>query len=82
MPGMLVCISDTVQVGWYLIIIDRTGGRFFHQSAWWWGVMVGFIISLATNNNGARYFSMFLMACGYGGEYIVSGMHAGLYIQL
>ncbi|KAJ3813547.1 major facilitator superfamily domain-containing protein [Lentinula lateritia] len=46
---------------------DRTGGRFFHQSAWWWGVMVGFIISLATNNNGARYFSMFLMACGYGG---------------
>ncbi|KAJ3982629.1 major facilitator superfamily domain-containing protein [Lentinula detonsa] len=48
-------------------IPDRTGGRFFHQSAWWWGVMIGFIISLSTNNNGARYFSMFLMACGYGG---------------
>jgi len=46
---------------------DRTGERFFHQSMWWWGVMLGFIISLATINTGARYFSMFLMACGYTG---------------
>lgn len=30
--------------------------------------MLGFIISLATINTGARYFSMFLMACGYTGE--------------
>jgi len=28
-------------------------------------VMIGFIISLSTNNTGARYFSMFLMAVGY-----------------
>ncbi|KAF5385673.1 hypothetical protein D9757_005545 [Collybiopsis confluens] len=46
---------------------DRTGERFFHQSAWWWGVMLAYIISLSTSNVGARYFSMFLMACGYGG---------------
>ncbi|KAE9407362.1 MFS general substrate transporter [Gymnopus androsaceus JB14] len=46
---------------------DRTGERFLHQSVWWWGVMLGFIISLATMNTAARYVSMFLMACGYTG---------------
>jgi len=46
---------------------DRTGERFFHQCSWWWGVMLGFIISLATMNTAARYVSMFLMACGYAG---------------
>jgi MFS family permease len=49
---------------WYA---DRSGERFFHQTMWWWGVMLGFIISLATNNTAARYVSMFLMACGYAG---------------
>ncbi|KAJ7057688.1 MFS general substrate transporter [Mycena amicta] len=44
---------------------DRTGERFFHASALWWVVILGFIISLSTHNIGARYFSMFLMAGGY-----------------
>ncbi|KAF9073975.1 major facilitator superfamily domain-containing protein [Rhodocollybia butyracea] len=46
---------------------DRTEERFFHLSGWWWGVCIGFIISLSTNNTAARYVSMFLMACGYAG---------------
>ncbi|KAF9074080.1 major facilitator superfamily domain-containing protein [Rhodocollybia butyracea] len=46
---------------------DRTGERFFHQSMWWWGVCIGFIISLATENTAARYVSLFLMAAGYVG---------------
>ncbi|KAK0469859.1 major facilitator superfamily domain-containing protein [Desarmillaria tabescens] len=46
---------------------DRTGERFFHISGWWWGVMAGFIIGLSTMHTGARYVSLFLMACGYGG---------------
>jgi len=58
--GTIVCCLNA----WHA---DRTGERFFHQTMWWWGVMVGFIISLATMNTGARYFSMFLMACGYAG---------------
>ncbi|KAE9390978.1 MFS general substrate transporter, partial [Gymnopus androsaceus JB14] len=49
---------------------DRTGERFFHQSSLWWGVMLGFIISLATMNTAARYVSMFLMAGGYTGSAI------------
>ncbi|KAF9063519.1 major facilitator superfamily domain-containing protein [Rhodocollybia butyracea] len=46
---------------------DRTGERFFHQSGWNWAVCIGFIISLSTDNNAARYVSMFLMGCGYVG---------------
>ncbi|KAG7087935.1 hypothetical protein E1B28_011980 [Marasmius oreades] len=46
---------------------DRTGERYFHIAIWWWGVMLGFIISLSTMNIAARYVSMFLMACGYVG---------------
>jgi len=46
---------------------DKTGERFGHVSGWWWGVILGFIISLSTMSVGGRYVSMFLMACGYAG---------------
>jgi len=46
---------------------DRTGERFFHQTAWWWVVVVGYIISLSTMTTGGRYFSLFLMTSGYAG---------------
>ncbi|KAG7451127.1 MFS general substrate transporter [Guyanagaster necrorhizus] len=46
---------------------DKTGERFMHVSGWWWGVMAGFIIGLSTMHIGARYVSLFLMACGYTG---------------
>ncbi|KAK0469863.1 major facilitator superfamily domain-containing protein [Desarmillaria tabescens] len=44
---------------------DRTGERFLHISGWWWVVITGFIIGLSTMHTGARYVSLFLMACGY-----------------
>ncbi|KAF9065835.1 major facilitator superfamily domain-containing protein [Rhodocollybia butyracea] len=62
-PWILAAIVCCVNA-WHA---DRTGERFFHQSGWWWGVCIGFIISLATKNTAARYVSMFLMACGYVG---------------
>ncbi|KAJ7174844.1 MFS general substrate transporter [Mycena filopes] len=40
---------------------DKTGERYFHLVFPWWGVILGFVISLATLNTGARYFSMILM---------------------
>ncbi|KAG2153348.1 major facilitator superfamily domain-containing protein [Suillus clintonianus] len=46
---------------------DKTGERFFHQTAWWWVVMVGYIISLSTMATAGRYFSLFLMTTGYCG---------------
>ncbi|EGO00927.1 hypothetical protein SERLA73DRAFT_167140 [Serpula lacrymans var. lacrymans S7.3] len=46
---------------------DRTGERFFHITAWWWVVMIGYIISLSTMATGGRYFSLFLMTTGYCG---------------
>ncbi|KAH7904472.1 major facilitator superfamily domain-containing protein [Hygrophoropsis aurantiaca] len=46
---------------------DRTGERFFHMTAWWWVVIVGYIISLSTMATGGRYFSLFLMTTGYCG---------------
>ncbi|TFK71262.1 MFS general substrate transporter [Pluteus cervinus] len=46
---------------------DKTGERFFHIAGWWWGVILGFIISLSTASVAARYVSMFFMACGYVG---------------
>jgi hypothetical protein len=55
-----------------LRFIDRTGERFFHQTAWWWVVMIGYIISLSTMATGGRYFSMFLMTTGYCGTSHVS----------
>ncbi|PBL03703.1 MFS general substrate transporter [Armillaria gallica] len=56
----IVCCSNA----WHA---DRTGERFFHMSGWWWGVIVGFITGLSTMHTGARYVSLFLMACGYAG---------------
>ncbi|KAF8971123.1 MFS general substrate transporter [Flammula alnicola] len=46
---------------------DKTGERFFHIASWWWGVIIGFIISLSTMSIAGRYVSLFLMACGYVG---------------
>jgi MFS family permease len=46
---------------------DKTGELFFHQTAWWWVVMVGYIISLSTMATAGRYFSLFLMTTGYCG---------------
>ncbi|KAJ6583907.1 MFS general substrate transporter [Mycena vulgaris] len=46
---------------------DKTGERYFHVAGWWWGVILGFVISLSTMSVGGRYVSMFLMACGYAG---------------
>lgn len=59
LAGTICCLN-----AWHA---DKTGERFFHITGWWWGVMLGFIISLSTMNTGARYFSMFLMSFGYVG---------------
>ncbi|KAF7365095.1 MFS general substrate transporter [Mycena venus] len=59
LAGAICCLN-----AWHA---DKTGERFFHITGWWWGVMLGFIISLSTMNTGARYFSMFLMSFGYVG---------------
>ncbi|KAF9065161.1 major facilitator superfamily domain-containing protein [Rhodocollybia butyracea] len=64
-PWILATIMCSLNA-WHAVL-DRTGERFFHQTGWWWGVGIGFIISLATKNTAARYVSMFLMACGYVG---------------
>jgi hypothetical protein len=55
-------------MAYQLCFIDKTGERFFHIAAWWWGVILGFIIALSTMSIAGRYVSMFLMACGYVGE--------------
>jgi len=46
---------------------DKTGERFFHLAAWWWGVILGFVIALSTMSLAGRYISLFFMACGYVG---------------
>jgi nitrate/nitrite transporter NarK len=56
----LVCLF----IGWSA---DRTGERFFHIGACWWGTMIAFIIGLSTMNIAARYISLFLMASGFAG---------------
>jgi len=48
--------------------LDKSGERFFHITAPWWGVIVGYIIAVSTFSIGGRYFSMFLMASGYAGN--------------
>ncbi|KAF8215054.1 MFS transporter [Mycena galopus ATCC 62051] len=63
-PPWLIASLVTSASAWHA---DKTGERYFHVAGWWWAVMIGFIISLATANVGARYFSMFLMAAGYSG---------------
>lgn len=51
--------------------VDRTGERYFHLAVWWWAIIVGYIIALATMSTGGRYFSLFLMSLGYCGTYDV-----------
>lgn len=51
----------------HALFSDKTGERFFHISGWWWGVILGYVISLSTMVVGGRYVSMFLMAAGYSG---------------
>ncbi|KAJ7711487.1 MFS general substrate transporter [Mycena metata] len=63
-PPWVVASTVTCLSAWHA---DKTGERYFHVAGPWWGVILGFIISLATMNTGARYFSMILMACGYAG---------------
>ncbi|KAJ7503292.1 MFS general substrate transporter [Mycena galericulata] len=46
---------------------DKTGERFFHLAVWWWGLIIGYIISLSTMSFAGRYVSMFLMACSSAG---------------
>jgi len=47
---------------------DRSGERYLHLAIPWWGVIVGFIMALASFKTGPRYVSMFLMASGYAGR--------------
>ncbi|KAF7314779.1 Tartrate transporter [Mycena kentingensis (nom. inval.)] len=54
----LICLLNS----WHA---DKTGERYFHLAGWWWAVMLGYIIALASFVTGARYFAMFLMATGY-----------------
>ncbi|KAJ7160184.1 MFS general substrate transporter [Mycena filopes] len=63
-PPWVVASVVTCLSAWHA---DKTGERYFHVAFPWWGVILGFVISLATMNTGARYFSMILMACGYAG---------------
>ncbi|KAJ7095779.1 MFS general substrate transporter [Mycena belliarum] len=57
--GFMCCLN-----AWHA---DKTGERFFHIAGWWWGVILGFVISLSTMSVGGRYVSMFLMSFGYAG---------------
>ncbi|KAF5381185.1 hypothetical protein D9757_007894 [Collybiopsis confluens] len=63
---LLAARRTSVDIGHHMLQ-HRTGERFFHQCVWDWGVMIGYIIALATSSIGGRYFSMFLMASGYCG---------------
>ncbi|KIP05237.1 hypothetical protein PHLGIDRAFT_74563 [Phlebiopsis gigantea 11061_1 CR5-6] len=51
---------------------DRTGERFFHNAAPWWGVMIAYIIGVSTSSIGGRYVALFLMASGYAGFALLS----------
>ncbi|KAJ6585503.1 major facilitator superfamily domain-containing protein [Mycena capillaripes] len=63
-PPWLIASIVTCVTAWHA---DKTGERYFHIACWWWLVILGFIISLATKSVGGRYVSMFFMACGYSG---------------
>ncbi|KAK0469862.1 major facilitator superfamily domain-containing protein [Desarmillaria tabescens] len=66
--SLLLCVADSrLQTAVGVFCNYRTGERFLHISGWWWVVIVGFIIALSTMHTGARYASLFLMACGYTG---------------
>ncbi|KAJ6508262.1 MFS general substrate transporter [Mycena sanguinolenta] len=61
-PPWLISSLVTCAVAWHA---DKTGERYFHIAGTWWIVILGYIISLATSNVGARYFGMFGMAIGF-----------------
>ncbi|KAH8115362.1 major facilitator superfamily domain-containing protein [Phellopilus nigrolimitatus] len=50
-----------------LLAAHKTGERFFHVVAPWWGIIVGYIIAISTFSVGGRYASLFLMASGEAG---------------
>lgn len=59
-PYLLSCIV-AMAVCWNA---DRTGERYFHFTVPVWSSIAGFIISAATTNTAARYFSMMIMLPG------------------
>ncbi|TFK51136.1 MFS general substrate transporter [Heliocybe sulcata] len=63
-PPWILATIVTCVIAWNA---DRTGERYFHINAPWWGVIVGYIIGLSTMSTGGRYVCMFLMASGYAG---------------
>ncbi|KAF8554138.1 MFS general substrate transporter [Imleria badia] len=62
-PWVFASICCVINV-WHC---DRTGERYFHLAVWWWTIIIGYIIALATMSTGGRYFSLFLMSLGYCG---------------
>lgn len=70
---MLVCILYLEARQVFISLVDRTGERFFHITAWWAAVILGFIIALSTMSIPARYVAMFLMASGYAGAILDFG---------
>lgn len=50
---------------------DVTGERFFHLCIGWWAAVLGYIISLSTMAIAGRYFSIFLMTCGFVGSSLI-----------
>lgn len=59
-PYLLSCIVALLTS----LSADRTGERYFHFTIPLWTSIAGFIISAATTNLGARYFSMMIMLPG------------------
>ena len=67
-PPWIFAVLVSLPNAWHA---DRTGERYFHYL--WPAVacMVGYIISMATENTGGRYFSTFLMTTGYASGFIM-----------
>ncbi|KAH7029794.1 major facilitator superfamily domain-containing protein [Microdochium trichocladiopsis] len=59
-PYLLSCVVN-LAISWHS---DKTGERYFHFTVPVWFSVAGFIISAATTNLGARYFSMMIMLPG------------------
>lgn len=59
-PYLLACIVALL----VSLHADKTGERYFHFTIPLWTSIAGFIISAATTNLGARYFSMMIMLPG------------------
>ncbi|CAK4022668.1 major facilitator superfamily transporter [Lecanosticta acicola] len=67
-PPWIFAIFTSIPNAWHA---DRTGERFFHYTWPAIACMVGYLISMATHNTGARYFSTFLMTTGYASGFLV-----------